>query len=317
MVLPAAALAGPAAPGAARRGGGLLLALGLLLGGPAPAPAGCIPARALFEAREVGKVAFRQPADLVLAGGRLLVLDDLNSRIAVLDQQGRGVGSIPLPRGGDEAALGIGFGGADEIFLAMSGRGEIVVVDLKGKVTRTFGAGEGGRPARPAGVLVTRGTCFVTDNDAHRVRFFSLDGKALGGWGGLGEGPRQLRAPFRIAQDSQDRILVTDALNSRVQIFTPKGDHLGGFGEFGTVEGTLFRPAGLAVVEGDRVLVADNYFGSLQLFDAEGRYEGVLCGSDGKALALENPVSVAARGRTVFVLEMGGGRVSAFEIGVQ
>lgn len=308
MVLPAAAVAG-------RRGLAPLLALCLWLGGPAAAGAGCIPARPLFETREVGKVAFRQPADLVLAGGRLLVLDDLNARIAVLDQQGRGVGSIPLPRGGSEPALGIGFGGADEIFVTAPGRGEIVVLDLKGKVLRSFGAGEAGRPGRAAGILVTRGTCYVTDNETHRVRFMALDGKVLGGWGGLGEGQRQFRAPFRMAQDSQDRILVTDALNSRVQIFTPKGDYLAGFGEFGTVEGTLFRPAGLAVLEGDRILVADNYFGSLQIFDAGGRYEGVLCGSDGKALALENPVSVAARGRTLFVLEMGGGQVSAFEIG--
>jgi hypothetical protein len=209
----------------------------------------------------------------------------------------------------------MGFGGADEIYLAAPGTGEILVLDLKGKVLRSFLAAEEGENAKPVGVLVSRGSCFVTDNGAHRVRVFSLDGKLQASWGGAGEGPRQFRAPFRIAQDSLDRILVSDALNSRIQVFTPKGDPLPGFGEFGTVESTLFRPSGLAILPGDRVLVADNFFGSLQLFDAQGRYEGVLCSPSGRPWALENPASLAARGRTIYVVEMGGNRVSAFEIG--
>lgn len=294
---------------------GLLLVLAIGAMTPGVVCAGCIPARQTFEVREAGKVVFRQPSDLLVAGNRLLVLDDLNARIVVLDLQGRSLGTLPLPGGAEESVTGIGFGGADEIFLAAPTKGEILVLDLKGKLVRQFSAGEGGRPAKPAGILVSRGACFVTDNEAHRIRVFSLDGRLQASWGGAGEGPRQFRAPFRIAQDSLDRILVTDALNSRVQIFTPKGDPLPGFGEFGMMESTLFRPAGLAVLERDQILVADNYFGSLQIFDSQGRYQGVLCGSEGKPLALENPVSVAVRGRMIYVLETGGGRVSAYEIG--
>lgn len=279
--------------------------------------AGCIPARQVFEVREAGKISFRQPADLTLAGDRLLVLDDLNARIAVLDLQGRSAGTLPIPGGSENPVPGMGFGGAGEIFLAAPAKGEIMILDLKGKLVREFTTGEGDQPGKPAGILVSRGLCFVTDNAAHRIRVFSLDGKPQASWGGLGEGPRQFRAPFRIVQDSLGRLLVADALNSRIQVFTPKGEPLLSFGEFGTTEGTLFRPAGLAILAGDQVLVADNYFGSLQIFNAEGRYEGVLCGPGGKPLALENPVSVAARGRTIYVLEMGGGRVSAFEIGRQ
>ena len=111
-------------------------------------------------------------------------------------------------------------------------------------------------------------------------------------------------------------MLVTDALNSRVLAFTPKGEPLAAFGEFGTTEGTLFRPAGLAVLEGDRVLVSDTYFGSLQVFDAQGAYQGVLC-DEGRPLALESPTGLASRGRTVYVVEMGAGRVSAWEIGAR
>lgn len=279
----------------------------------APATAACIPARQLFAVREAAKVAFRQPADLVLAGDRLLVLDDLNGRIAQLDLQGRALGTIPLPAG-EGSWLGLGYGGADQVFLASSGDGRVVVLDLKGKQVRDFRAGDEGGASRPTGVFVSRGSCFVTDARANRVSVFTLDGRPLASWGGQGEGPAQFRAPFRVAQDGLDRVLVVDSLNSRVLAFTPKGDPLASIGEFGTTEGTLFRPAALAVLESDRVLVADNYFGSLQVFDAQGQYQGVLC-AGGRPLALENPTGVASRGAVVYVVEMGAGRVSAWEIG--
>jgi len=203
---------------------------------------------------------------------------------------------------------------ANRCFLASSGDGRIVVLDLKGKPVREFPTGDPGETSSPAGILVSRGSCFVADNRAHKVRVFSLDGRQQASWGGLGENPAQFRAPFRIVQDSLDRVLVTDALNSRILAFTPKGAPLAAFGEFGTTEGTLFRPAGLAVLDGDRMLVSDAYFGSLQIFSAQGAYQGVLC-EGGRPLALESPMGLAVRGSTVYVVEMGAGRVSAWEFG--
>ena len=295
--------------------GVVLMACGLSpLAAPRSAEAGCIPATQVFAVREAGKIPFRQPSDLVLAGDRLYVLDDLNGRIAVLDLQGRSTASIPLPGPDGASWLGVGYGGADQLFLASSGDGRVVVLDLKGKTVREFPAGAAGETASPAGVLVSRGSCFIADNRSHRVRVFTLEGKPQVSWGGLGEKATQFRAPFRIAQDSSDRVLVTDVLNSRILAFTPKGEPLAAFGEFGTTEGTLFRPAGLAVLD-DRVLVSDAYFGSLQVFGAQGDYQGVLCGDGGRPLALENPTGLAARGRIVYVVEMGAGRVSAWEFG--
>jgi DNA-binding beta-propeller fold protein YncE len=290
--------------------------VGLLLAAVADrAAAACIPARQVFAVREAGKVAFRQPSDLVLAGDRLLVLDDLNGRIAVLDAQGRSVGAIQLPGPEGASWLGIGFGGADQVFLASSGDGRLVVIDLKGTVVRGFAIAGGDPAAKPAGVLVSRGSCFVADNGSHMLRVFSLDGVSQASWGGPGENAGQFRAPFRVVQDSMDRVLVSDALNARVLAFTPKGEPLAAFGEPGVSEGTLFRPAGLAVLEGDRVLVSDAYFGSMQVFSAQGAYLGVLCAEGGRPLALASPTGLAARGRVVYVVEMGAGRVSAWEIG--
>jgi hypothetical protein len=261
----------------------LIAALAGLLpaAGPDRAAALCLPARQVFAVREAARVAFRQPSDLVLAGDRLYVLDDLNGRVAVLDLQGRSVGTIPLPGPEGSSWLGIGFGGADQLFLASTGDGRIHVVDLKGKPVREFDAAEPGETSSPVGILVSRGSCFVADNRSHKLRAFSLAGQLQASWGGLGESAAQFRAPFRVVQDSLDRVLVTDALNSRILAFTPQGDPLAAFGEFGTTEDPLSPRRG-AVLEGDRVLVSDAYFGSLQIFSSA--TTEVLC--DGAPLAL-------------------------------
>ena len=64
----------------------------------------------------------------------------------------------------------------------------------------------------------------------------------------------------------------------------------------------------------DGVMVADNYHGAVQLFTLSGTYLSTLCGRDGKPVLFANPVSLASRGSTLFVLEMGAGRVRAFEV---
>ena len=158
------------------------------------------------------------------------VLDDLNGRVAVLDLQGRSLGTIPLPGPEGTSWLGIGFGGADQLFLASSGDGRIVVMDLKGRhgARVPHRRRRGGREPRGDPGLARESASSRTTAPT-RVRVFSLDGKQQASWGGLGESAAQFRAPFRVVQDSLDRVLVTDALNSRVLAFTPKGEPLGGF----------------------------------------------------------------------------------------
>jgi len=184
-------------------------------------------------------------------------------------------------------------------------------------VVRKFDTGDKDGTSEPVGINISRGACFVADNEEHKIKVFDLEGKALDEWGGLGDGGRKLRYPFRVLQDSAGRVIVTDSLNSRVKAYTPKGDTLFDFGEFGVVEGTLFRPAGISVWGTDRILVSDNYLGSVQLFDFKGGYHGTLCGSDGIPLLFQNPVSLASAGETLFVLEAGAGRVQALRVGGQ
>jgi DNA-binding beta-propeller fold protein YncE len=277
----------------------------------------CLTATPLFQLRSGGDKNLQQPSDLTLHEGSIFVLDDLNGRIVEFTLKGRYLRSTPLPRGSQSSYLALDLGGNDHFYLASSAEGKIVVIDRKGSVVREFDTGAKDGASEPVGVDVSRGACFVADNEEHKVKVFDLEGNALGEWGGLGDAPRKLRYPFRVVQDSAGRVIVTDTLNSRVKAYTPKGEPLFSFGEFGVVEGTLFRPAGISLWGNDRILVSDNYLGSIQLFDFKGGYHGTLCGSDGIPLLFQNPVSLASVDGTLFVLESGAGRVQALRVGGQ
>ncbi len=292
------------------------LVAAVLLASPVPAEGvSCLTAQPLFRIDQGGGKPLRQPSDLTLHGESLFVLDDLNGRVAVFSLDGRHVSSTPLPGGGDAAFLGLDVGTDDNIYLASAGEGKIIIVDHDGKVLREFATGQQGEsPTEPTGVHVSRGFCLVADNEGHSVKVFDLGGTLKEQWGQLGEGPLGFRYPFRLRQDTLGRVIVTDTLNSKIKIFTPKGEPLLEFGEFGVTEGTLYRPAGIALREPDQLLVADNYHGAVQLFDLRGQYLATLCGDDGVPLLFQNPVSLAAQGSILFVLEMGAGRVQALEL---
>jgi DNA-binding beta-propeller fold protein YncE len=308
----------PSHPASSRclRAAGALGFLILLAGFTAEAArsAVCLTTTPLFQLRSGGDKNLRQPSDLTLHEGSLFVLDDLNGRIVEFTQSGRYRRSIPLPGGSRSSYLAVDIGGNDHFFLASSAEGKIVVIDKGGSVVRKFDTGGKDGTSEPVGIDVSRGKCFVADNEEHKIKVFDLEGKPLGEWGGIGDTPRKLRYPFRVVQDSAGRVIVTDSLNSRVKAYTPKGEPLFDFGKFGVVEGTLFRPAGISVWGNDRILVSDNYLGSVQLFDFKGGYHGTLCDSDGTPLLFQNPVSLAAVGGTLFILEAGAGRVQALRV---
>jgi len=290
------------------------VALVLCLVAGSPGGAACLKTSPLFTISSAATVPLRQPADLTIHGDRLFVLDDLNARVVSYGLEGTFISATKLPGGSSSSYLGFDVGGDDNLYLAASGAGKIVVINQKGEKVREFSTGGGENPSEPVGVEVARGQCFVVDNEAHSVKVYDLAGAPAVAWGGLGDGPGKFRHPFRLLQDPLGRIIVSDSLNSRIKIFTPVGDPLLEFGEFGVTEGTLYRPAGLGLWGENLLLVADNYLGAIQVYDLKGEYQSTLCGADSKPLIFSNPVSLAVRGSTVFVLEMGAGRVQALRI---
>ena len=78
----------------------------------------------------------------------------------------------------------------------------------------------------PSGLAVdSKGHILVSDELRHQVKIFNTDGKFLGQFGGLGDGPGQLAFPTDLAVDDRDRIYVVERQTARIQVFEPVTGH--------------------------------------------------------------------------------------------
>jgi len=175
--------------------------------------------------------------DLIVdSAGLLYVNTDTEDAIQVFAADGRHLRSF-----GSELAGGLHgmclteVDGREALWLAHTGRHEVLLVTLEGEVLRTLGWPEasghyaGPEEYRPTGVAVAPdGTLFVTDGyGAGWVHRFDAQGRYLDSFGGPGEEPGTFRTPHGIWVDRRESppvVLVADRENGRVQRFTLAGE---------------------------------------------------------------------------------------------
>jgi hypothetical protein len=122
-----------------------------------------------------GPAEFKHPTDVALGGGELFVLDEGNSRVQILDLQGRYRGEFHLrnAKGASMAADARGnvlIAGFDDA---------IQILDRMGRLQSRFG-GTGEREGAfhgPMGIAVDAGQrAYITDVGNHRVQVFQIIG---------------------------------------------------------------------------------------------------------------------------------------------
>lgn len=155
----------------------------------------------------------------------------------------------------------------DTIFVADSGRAEVVAFSLKGDLRFRIKAGL----TCPAGLVVWSDRLFVADSQRHQVRVFDLKGQPVAEFGQRGSGPGDLNFPTHLAGDDAGRLYVVDSLNSRVQVFSAAGKFLRQIGSAGDSPGHFSRPKGVAVDRHGHVFVLDALHDCLQIFSGESR----------------------------------------------
>lgn len=112
-----------------------------------------------------------------------------------------------------------------EVF-ASSGNGNIQVFNKDRAAIRTIGSsGNGdGQFSSPFGLLLVGDTLYVTDNELHRVQYFSATtGEYIGKFGSNGTGEGQFSSPRGMTYDGKDSIIVADYSNNRLQVFKKDG----------------------------------------------------------------------------------------------
>ena len=141
------------------------------------------------------------------------------------------------------------------------------------------------------GIAGSRTPAGVDSND--RVQIFDRSGVFLDEFGSQGGGDGQFNAPYGIAVDSQDRVIVSDVVDDRVQVFDSTGQYLFQFGSPGSGNGEFIDPSGVAVNSRDQIVVADTNNDRIQVFNKNGVFIRAF-GSEGTGDGqMNNPIDVA------------------------
>ncbi|XP_078573718.1 tripartite motif-containing protein 2-like [Branchiostoma floridae x Branchiostoma japonicum] len=96
----------------------------------------------------------------------------------------------------------------------------------------------------------SRGLMFVTDNRAHKVVVFDLEGNLKFSFGKRGPNQGELNGPTGVTLDRAGNIIVANKADGRVQVFGPDGTYLR------TVTTTRGAPHGLALTPDGYIAVA-------------------------------------------------------------
>jgi len=212
--------------------------------------------------------------------------------------------------------IGIAVDASDNIYVADSELGKVLVFNNRGKFLRYIGNLKGeGYFKRPTGLAVdaAHDRLYVTDTLRDAVYYTDLQGNILGHFGKRGSGVGEFNYPTELLLRN-DELFVVDAMNFRIQVFDRNGQYRGQFGQMGAVTGYQWRSKGLAMDSEAHLYLADAYMDVVQVFDREGTLLYYF-GRQGPGLGqFEVPAGVCIdRNDRVYVVDTFNRRVEVFQ----
>lgn len=198
--------------------------------------------------------------------------------------------------------------GLNDEMIVLDNAGRVLVYDGAGELLRKWDMPESSVGNPEGNCVLPDGRVVVADTHYHRVVTFDRNGKVVGMFGDLGEGPGQFIYPVAVITDPSGNLYVAEyGGNDRIQKFGPERRFLRAFGSFGTAEGQFQRPSGMVWLDG-KLYVVDAFNSRVHVFTDSGEYEGLLGAAD---LGLHYPydISLGPDGR-LYVVEYGAGRVT-------
>lgn len=165
----------------------------------------------------------------------------------------------------------------DRVYVFSRGEHPVMVFDREGKFLASWGQGLFKRPHGMT--LGPDETLYVTDDGAHAVYQFTLDGTLLMTIGTPGKGAefmsgKPFNQPTKVAiHPKSGELYVSDGYgNARVHRYTPRGEYQHSWGESGTDPGQFNLVHSVVIDPGGRVFIADRENHRIQIFDDQGRY---------------------------------------------
>ena len=153
---------------------------------------------------------------------------------------------------------------------------------------------------------------YVVDQGHNRIIKFSSDGQVLASWGSSGTGDGQFNDPTSVAVDTKtNRVYVADPRNRRIETFDSEGNFIGKWSIPGWGEPAGFED--LAVDSNtNRLYASSAHMNAVLIFDLNGTRIGSL--TPKLPDKLDGPSALALTDRKLYVLNMGGNRVSVIDL---
>lgn len=169
-------------------------------------------------------LAFYRPRGLgVDAQDNFYVADTGGVRLLKLSPDG----SRLMQVGGPEEEIGPGqptdvaVSPSGEIYLVEAMNGLLWRLDAGGAVLGRWAVGQANTLDSPHLAVGPASQVYVTDPEGGRMLVFTAEGRPLGQFGSLGDGPGQFRKPVGIAVGSDGKVYVSDSHGCRVIAFGP------------------------------------------------------------------------------------------------
>jgi sugar lactone lactonase YvrE len=194
-----------------------------------------------------------------------------------------------LPAGWSlEEVAGVAVDSEDRLYVFSRSAHPITVFDREGTFIESWGEGVFQRPH--ALYMATDDTLFCTDDIAHTIYRFTLDGQELmsiktppadTGYDGADmysvarSGP-PFNTPTAVTQAPDGTLFVSDGYgNARVHHFTEEGKLLNSWGEPGSEPGQFVTPHDAYVDAEGRVYISDRQNCRIQIFTADGTLDNI------------------------------------------
>jgi len=172
--------------------------------------------------------------------------------------------------------MGVAMDAQQNIYVADTGVGRVMIYDALGMYLRAVGDAEDFD--RPVGVAVTADGSRIyvidaggIDSQRHRLVIYDGEGRRLAIVGKRGAGEGEFNLPTHVAVAPDGTVYVLDSGNFRIQAFSPDGRFLRSWGKVGRNFGDLARPRGLATDGEGNVYVTDAAFRNFQIFNPRGQ----------------------------------------------
>ena len=274
-------------------------------------------ATTLFEGgRGADKGQFDSPTGIAVdANGNILVADTNNGRIQKFSPTGAFLSSMGIKGTGYGqlgAPNGIAIDRTGNIYVADASKHRVEKLAPDGTVTNEWKGPDPGfyGPRRIA--LGSDDSIYVVDQGHTRIVKFSPDGQVLTTWGSSGSGDGQFNDHTSGAVDpTTNKVYVADPRNSRIQVFDSNGKFLT---KWPVPEWA--RPYGFEDLIVDakigRLYASSANMNTVLIFDFNGNRIGSLTPKPPDRL--DGPSAMALANQKLYVLNMGGNRVSVIDL---